>query len=252
MGAMRVKKLLWHLRGNPRHAPSIAASIASRQPEERHARLYAAMNTRPDIALATGLLCRAMSKPTPELQQAAVRVVWYLGRHRDIGLTYEPDGRAAFGQTDSDWAVRHSTGGFVFNFCRAAVAWSSKKQPTVALSSCEAELMALSEAAKEAMYLQDFLEELGLSSGEPMSLGCDNQAAGDLAYNPEHHQRTKHIARRHFFIREAVEDLRLVVPFVATADNMADFFTKPLGSADFFRMRDVIMNVPRRPPVDKG
>ena len=109
--------------------------------------------------------------------------------------------------------------------------------------------MALSEAAKEALYLSDFLDELELSDGRPMSLGCDNQAAGDLAYNPEHHQRTKHIARRHFFVREAVEDLRLVVPFVSTIDNMADFFTKPLKPADFFRMRDAIMNVPSRPSL---
>ena len=105
--------------------------------------------------------------------------------------------------------------------------------------------MALSEAAKEALYLRDFLDELELSDGRPMSLGCDNQAAGDLAYNPEHHQRTKHIARRHFFVREAVEDLRIVVPFVKTVDNLADFFTKPLAPKDFFRMRDIIMNVPR-------
>ena len=112
--------------------------------------------------------------------------------------------------------------------------------------------MALSEAAKEALYLRDFLDELELSDGRPMSLGCDNQAAGDLAYNPEHHQRTKHIARRHFFVREAVEDLRLVVPFVSTVDNMADFFTKPLNPADFFRMRDVIMNVPSRPSLDES
>ena len=104
--------------------------------------------------------------------------------------------------------------------------------------------MALSEATKEALYLDGFLKELGLSSGKPISLGCDNQAAGDLAYNPEHHQRTKHIARRHFFVREAVEDLRLVVPFVRTADNLADFFTKPLAPRHFFRMRDLIMNVP--------
>ena len=104
--------------------------------------------------------------------------------------------------------------------------------------------MALSEAANEAIYLDEFINELGLSTGQPVSLGCDNQAAGDLAYNPEHHQRTKHIARRHFFVREAVEDLRLVVPFVRTADNLADFFTKPLPPRDFFRMRDLIMNVP--------
>ena len=65
----------------------------------------------------------------------------------------------------------------------------------------------------------------------------------ERAYNPEHHNKTKHIARRHFFVREAVEDLRLVVPFVKTVDNLADFFTKPLVPKDFFRMRDIIMNV---------
>lgn len=228
------------------HRKSPAATAAEVQQFQciTGALLYAAVNTRPDIALATGLLCRVMAKPTPELMQAAIRVVWYLARHRDVGLTYAPDDAALTGLSDSDWATRHSTGGHVFTYSRAAITWASKKQPSVALSSCEAELMALSEATKEALYLDEFLKELGLSSGKPISLGCDNQAAGDLAYNPEHHQRTKHIARRHFFVREAVEDLRLVVPFVRTADNLADFFTKPLAPRHFFRMRDLIMNVP--------
>ena len=106
--------------------------------------------------------------------------------------------------------------------------------------------MAASEAATEAIYLGRFTEELGLRDSGPISLSVDNTGARDLAYNPEHHQRTKHIARRHFFVREAVENLRLVVPFVSTTDNMADFFTKPLRPSDFFRMRDVIMNVPPR------
>ena len=99
---------------------------------------------------------------------------------------------------------------------------------TVALSSCEAEIVAASEAAKEALYLKRFLEELGQPCDGSMSLGTDNQAARDLAYNPEHHSRTKHIERRHFFIRETVESLELTVPFVRSADNLADFFTKPL------------------------
>ena len=111
--------------------------------------------------------------------------------------------------------------------------------------------MALSEAAKEATYLSEFAKELDISDGKPMSVGCDNQAAGDLAYNPEHHQRTKHIARRHFFVREKVEDLSLVVPFVKTTDNLADFFTRPLAPKDFFRMRDEIMNVPPPPASAK-
>ena len=67
-----------------------------------------------------------------------------------------------------------------------------------------------------------------------------------MAYNPEHHQRTKHIERRHFFIREAVEQGQIRVPFVRTDDNIADFFTKPLSSKRFFYLRDIIMNVPSR------
>ena len=148
------------------------------------------------------------------------------------------------GSVDSDWAERHSTSGSVFLYNCAAVSWSCKKQPCVALSSCEAEIIAASEAAKEATYLRNFLGELGLDSEAPTSLGMDNQAGRDLAYNPQHHPRTKHISRRHFFIREKVEDHTLVVPFVRTTDNLADFFTKPLAASTFFAMRNAIMNIP--------
>ena len=104
--------------------------------------------------------------------------------------------------------------------------------------------MAASESAKEAIYLSNFLEELGFGSTSPVQLSMDNKSAIDLAYNPEHHSRTKHIARRHYFVRECVEEGRLCVPFVATVDNMADFFTKPWCKKTFFYMRDRIMNVP--------
>ena len=72
----------------------------------------------------------------------------------------------------------------------------------------------------------------------------DNTGARDLAYNPEHHARTKHIERRHFFVREMVENMKIRVPYVNTADNLADFFTKPLPARVFVPMRDAIMNCP--------
>ena len=65
----------------------------------------------------------------------------------------------------------------------------------------------------------------------------------ELAYNPEHHAKTKHIQRRHFFVRELVEDFRITVPFVRSESNDADFFTKPLKSSQFFALRDRIMNI---------
>ena len=203
------------------------------------------MNTRPDTAYAVGMLCRAMGKPTPELYHAALRVLYYLHHHQRIGLRYSASDLDLSGLSDSDWAVKHSTTGYVFMYAQAAISWGSKKQSSIALSSCEAEIMALSEASKEAVYLDGFLAELGLPPKAIVQLATDNSAARDLSYNPEHHEKVKHIERRHFYIRELVESQTLVVPYVKTTDNLADFFTKPLDAKNFFRVRNEIMNVDR-------
>ena len=85
--------------------------------------------------------------------------------------------------------------------------------------------------------------ELGFKpDSDPIHLSLDNKAAIDSSYNPENHGRTKHIDRRHYFIRELVEEGRLVVPYVSSADNHADFFTKPLQAESFLRMRRFLMN----------
>ena len=207
--------------------------------------LYCAVNTRPDVSYAVGLLCRAMGKPTVELYEAAIRVLFYLHWHRDVGLRYGgATERDLSGMSDSDWAVRHSTSGYIFLYNQAAISWGSKRQTSVALSSCEAEIVALNEASKECVYLNRFLDELGFgTSNGPPRLATDNSAARDLSYNPEHHEKVKHVERRHFYVRELVEEQQLVVPFVSTVDNMADFFTKPLEPKHFFRFRNQIMNV---------
>lgn len=147
--------------------------------------------------------------------------------------------------SDSDWAVRNSTTGYVFSYCEAAISWGCKKQPTIALSSCEAEIMALSEAAKEGVYLRNFLDDLGFGAAEAKPLSTDNSAAQKLAYNPEHHERVKHIDRRHFYIRDLVEDHVLTVPFVATASNISDIFTKPLAASSFYLPLSFTRRVPR-------
>ena len=172
--------------------------------------------------------------------------------HEHAGLRYGASEFEMYGQSDSDWAVRHSTTGYLFTYNQAAISWASKTQASVALSSCEAEIMALSEAAKEGVFLRRFLDELGLGSASPTEpapptpLATDNKAARDLAYNPEHHEKTKHIERRHFYVRELVENEELIVPFVSTTANMADFFTKPLAGEAFFGLRNSIMKLPPR------
>jgi len=101
--------------------------------------------------------------------------------------------------------------------------------------------MAALEAAKYTSYYRQLFEELGFATSNPMTLYMDNKAGIDLAYNvyynPEHHRRTKHITRRHFFIRELVKDQSITVPYISSADNIAEFFNKILSNKDFFRLR---------------
>lgn len=204
--------------------------------------LYCSTQTRPDVAYAVGMLCRVMCCPTEAVFGQAMRVLQYLDRHRDVGLCYEATPTKMYGMCDSDWAVRHSTSGWVFQFMSAAISWGSKKQPVVALSSCEAEIMAASEAAKEALHLRCLLDDLECGDSSPVRLSVDNQSAIAVAYNPEQHGRLKHVDRRHFFIRECVENMQIVVPFVSSQENLADFFTKPLPHKQFFALRNRIMN----------
>ena len=103
--------------------------------------------------------------------------------------------------------------------------------------------MAGSKAAKEAIHITALARELGLHDDSPLNLHMDNRSAIDVSYNPEHHGRMKHVARRHFFIRECVENHQIRVPFVRTDENDADFFTKVLPGRKFFPLRNKIMNI---------
>lgn len=206
--------------------------------------MYCATCTRPDIAYTVGMLARAMHCPTPELLLAADRALAYLYMHRSVGLTYAPDSRDPFAYSDSDWATRRSTTGWVVLWNKAAISWGSKQQPTVALSSCEAEIMAASKTAQEVVYLRRLVDELGFPHSSATSMAVDNKAARDTAYNPENHDKIKNVERRHLFIRECIENGQIIVPYVTSAENLADFFTQLVGARAFFEQRDMIMNVP--------
>ena len=123
----------------------------------------------------------------------------YLHRTRDLGLRFEASQRPLHSYSDSDWATRHSTSGWCFILNQAAIAWGSKKQKSVALSSCEAEIVAGSEAAKDAVSLSHLASEMGMGSADPVELMMDNKSAIDVAYNPEHRNQMKHVERRHFY-----------------------------------------------------
>ena len=104
------------------------------------------------------------------------------------------------------------------------------------------------------VYLRRFVSGLDPKFVDgPSELNTDNMGARDTAYNPTSHQRMKHVARRHYFVRDMVEQFEVKVPFVRTCDNWADFFTKPMTKETnkFFAMRAIIMNEPK-PAVSRA
>ena len=213
--------------------------------ERLGALLYLATSSRADIGYSIPLLCRAMTRPTPELIEETDYVLAYLARTADLGLTFSKSPSSLVGHSDASWEVRHSTSGWVVTWQGAAIAWGSRKQDSIALSSCEAEIIALSEAAKDMVYFRKLISGLDRSHiTSPSELRTDNMGARDLSYNPEHHSKTKHVERRHFYVRDMVEKFEITVPFVRTANNTADFFTKPLKPIVFKEFRRIIMNIP--------
>jgi len=206
--------------------------------------LYTATTVRPDISYAVGMLSRALNKPTDRLLDEAKRVLQYLAQTAKLGIRYVRGSSVRlYGMTDSDWTTRRSTSGFAFFLAGAVIAYLSKKQPTIALSSTEAEIMAASVGAIEAVYLRMLLADLGQIIDSPTTIFMDNSGAIDLAHDYIANERTKHIERRHFKVRELVEDAAIRVKYIASHANVADIFTKPLDNKQFKVLRAKLMNM---------
>ena len=219
---------------------------------------YLQQTTRPDIALATNQLCRHASNPGPQHLIAAKRVLRYLRGTAHVGLTYsggdeilemdKPLPISIETWTDADWGGdlndRKSTTGLVVKIDGCSVSWSTKKQATVALSTAEAEYMAIAAGVQESLYIKQLLcELLGPSSiPESCKIYTDNQSALCISKNDTNHQRAKHIDIKHHFIRDRVKDGSMNISWVPTSQQMADILTKPLGQFQHIKFREALMN----------
>ncbi|GMG39212.1 unnamed protein product [Aspergillus oryzae] len=205
--------------------------------------MYLMVGTRPDLAAAVGVLSQFAADPCPTHWQALKRVFRYIQGTKTHGIEfYAANEEGLQGYSDADWAgdveTRRSTSGYAFMMNGGCISWRSKKQRTVALSSTEAEYMALTEATQEAIWLKAFLCELGeMKSDEAVKIYEDNQGSIALAKNPEFHKRTKHIDIRYHFVREKVEDGQVVLQYCSTKDMKADLMTKPITAVQFISLR---------------
>lgn len=207
--------------------------------------LYASLGTRPDIAYATAAVSRFAATPTESHLTAALRIVRYLKNTINVGLFYNKNALPEVsGFVDSDWASnadRRSIGGYCFLVGESPVSWKSKRQPIIAMSTLEAELIAASEGTREAIWLGRLVHELSplfRSPGyvkNPVIMRCDNMGAialitrGDMNVSA----RTKHIEIRQFHARDTQTQGLVQFEYVQTEENTADIFTKALNSIKF-------------------
>ena len=204
------------------------------------------VHTRPDIAFSVGIVSRFMEKPTTMHLNAAKRILRYIKGTLNFGLVYSKNSgnNVLTGYSDSDLAGqvedRKSTGGMVFYLNESLVTWVSQKQRCVALSSCEAEFMAATAAACQAIWLRNLLTQVTGEDTGPVVLYIDNKSAIDLAKNPVFHGRSKHIDIHYHFIRECVEKGEIIVKHVSTDMQRADTLTKALAVVKFEKMRRLL------------
>lgn len=200
--------------------------------------MYAAVATRPDISYAVGFLARHLGNPTQAHATLATKLLKYLNGKQLITLTYpHTNGQVKLeGYCDADWGgsdTRRSTTGYIYTINGTPITWSSKLQDTTALSSTEAEYMALTNATTEAIWLRRILTDLGHPQTAPTTIYEDNQSTIHLAHNPINHQRTKHIDICYHYTREKINSKEIEIKHIAGVNQPADMLTKAATRESF-------------------
>ena len=217
--------------------------------------MYVMVCTRPDIAFAVGCCARFLSNPGREHWNAVVQILKYLKGSADLQLTYRrqsnnPPTLQAF--SDANWAnydvdTRRSQSGAAFLLAGACIAWFSKLQQSLALSTMDSEYYSMGDTSKEGISHNTVCAELTFprSPAKPvqpdtLEIKVDNTSAINLSVNPVFHKRSKHIEIRHHFIRQLVQNNIVRFVYVDSANNVADVMTKPLRKTEFRHFRSIL------------
>ena len=210
--------------------------------------LYLAVNTRPDIAVAVSILSRKVESPSNKDWTEVKRLLKYLKTTQDekLKLGGSSDyGTSFLAYSDADWAGdtidRRSTSGFVIKLFNSAVSWRSQKQPTVSLSSTEAEYIALTETCKEVLWFIGLLKDMFIDVNIPIVYE-DNQSALTLLDTSGVKTRSKHIDVKYHFARDLKSSGKILFEYCPTHNMLADMMTKPL-TADHLKKLKFILGI---------
>jgi hypothetical protein len=198
--------------------------------------MYLAIATRTDIEYSVGVLCRFMAKPGPAHWKAVKHLFCYLLGMCDYRLTYALDSVSqelfsAYSNADHGGNPDNgrSTSGFVIKIGTGAVSWMSRLQSIVTLSTTKAESVSVVSVSQELVWMRTFLTELGFPPPGPSLMLLDNQLAIQVAHNPEHHGRMKHLNLHFFWLCNMVTSGIIRVLYIPTAVMVADMLTKLLA-----------------------
>ena len=209
--------------------------------------MFLSVRTRPDIAVAVGTLAMHVQQPLPKHWEAVKRVFRYLRGSIGEGLVLCKVPTSEFNlriYADADWATnsedRLSRSGSVSQIGDSTIWWKSRKQTSIAASSCEAEYMALFESAKDAIWLRNLLCEFGFCPGpDPTTIFHDNQ--GSIVWAKEDSLRkVKHVALRYHFTHNLINAGQIELMYVESKSNRADSLTKPLSGIQFSESKKVL------------
>ena len=208
--------------------------------------VYAMVCTRPDLCYVVTKLSQHLSKPTSSDWVILKHVFQYIKGTIDYGLTFRKSDLNLFAFCDADWAStldnRRSISGYCFMLSAngPAISWKSKKQKSVALSTCEAEYMALSATCQEVAYLCRLLKDIVKRDFEPVTIKNDNQGAIALCKNPVKHMQSKHIDIRYHFVRDYYQSKKINLEYVPSNENVADVFTKPVRKPTLLKLKNYL------------
>lgn len=207
--------------------------------------LYIATNTRLDIAASVAILSRKLTNPSNIHRLEAKRILRYLKGTKDLKLKlgkFKGNNNFLLGFSDADWAQdgsdRKSNSGYIFKFNDGCISWACRKQPCVALSSTEAEYVALCEACQEAVWLRNLLQDFDEKQFSPTTIHEDNQSCIKLVDKENFSKRTKHVATKYHFIRDLFEKEITVYEYCPTEAMLADLLTKPLCAKRLKSLRE--------------
>lgn len=203
--------------------------------------LYAAVITRPDVAFAISRLSRFNTNPGPEHHRAADQVLNYLLGTKALALQFGGEDNfvvssdASFADNTLD---RKSSQAYVMKLFGGIIGWRANKQATVSTSTTEAELLALSQAAKETLYVSRLLKELDIKlDNQRLQILCDNTQTVRIVNKEigQLHTQLRHVDIHNHWLRQEIKEKRIAVDYTPTEDMIADGLTKVLVNTSFRR-----------------